>query len=119
MQATFVETSAFQRLRPDYLDEVAYRELQETLMAYPQQGDVIVGTGGLRKLRRPDHRRGQGRRGGLRVIYYWWESGAQFWLFTLYDKNEAGDLTADQRRRLRALLEREVAARQTMEGLRA
>ena len=57
-------------------------------MLNPEAGDVIPGTGGLRKLRFADERRGKGKRGGLRVIYYWWDPGSQFWLFTIYDKDE-------------------------------
>ena len=91
-------------MRTDYLDDEAYRQLQQELMAYPDAGDVIEGTGGLRKLRRPDPRRGKGKRGGLRVIYYWWLGGDQFWLFTVYDKDEADDLTAQQRKALKELL---------------
>ncbi|MEN9782800.1 MAG: hypothetical protein RJA24_143, partial [Pseudomonadota bacterium] len=53
-------------------------------------------TGGLRKLRFADTRRGKGKRGGLRVIYYWWLGGQQFWLFALYGKNEMADLTSLQ-----------------------
>jgi hypothetical protein len=72
---------------------------------------VIEGTGGLRKLRHADARRGKGKRGGLRVIYYWWQAGRQFWLFTLYDKDEMEDLDADQKKTLKALLKRELEAR--------
>ncbi|AEA84302.1 conserved hypothetical protein [Stutzerimonas stutzeri DSM 4166] len=46
------------------------------------------------------------------MIYYYWLRGLQFWLFTLYDKDELDDLSSDQRRQLKALLEREVKARQ-------
>lgn len=74
-------------------------------------GDVIEGTGGLRKLRFADQRRGKGRRGGLRVIYFWWEAGAQFGLFTLYDKDEASDLTPQQRRALKAMIKAELDTR--------
>jgi hypothetical protein len=45
------------------------------------------------------------------VIYYWWDAADQFWLFTLYDKDEAADLTAKQRKALGALLSRELDAR--------
>lgn len=72
---------------------------------------MIEGTGGLRKLRHADARRGKGKRGGLRVIYYWWQAGRQFWLFTLYDKDEMEDLDADQKKTLKALLKRELEAR--------
>jgi hypothetical protein len=46
----------------------------------PEAGDVITGTGGLRKLRHGDATRGKGKRGGLRIIYFWWELKKQFWL---------------------------------------
>lgn len=82
------------------------------LLANPHAGDVIEGTGGLRKIRQADARRGKGKRGGLRVIYYWWLAGAQFWLFTVYDKDQADDLTAEQRKTLKRLLEYELQNRQ-------
>ncbi len=68
-------------------------------------------TGGLRKMRFPDSRRQKGKRGGLRVIYYFWHSGGQFWLFTIYDKDEADDLTAAERKVAKRLLDGELAAR--------
>jgi hypothetical protein len=55
-------------------------------------------------MRFADARRGKGKRGGLRVIYYWWDSGMQFWLFTLYDKDEMPDLTPLQRKALKAMI---------------
>ena len=80
-------------------------------MENPEAGDVIEGTGGLRKLRWADPRRGKGKRGGLRVIYFWWEPGRQFWLFTLYDKSEMDDLTSKERKRLKSILKLELEAR--------
>ena len=115
MKATFVELPTFERIRKDYMDDDAYGELQQALMDNPEAGDVIEGTGGLRKLRRPDPRRGKGKRGGLRVIYYWWLGGDQFWLFTIFDKDQADDLTPDQRKALKQLLKRELDHRQTHE----
>lgn len=112
MNATFVELPPFERVRQDYLDDEGYRALQLELMANPEAGDMIEGTGGLRKLRQPDPRRGKGKRGGLRVIYYWWLGGDQFWLFTVYDKDQADDLTPEQRKALRQLLKRELEGRQ-------
>lgn len=75
MKAVFVELPPFERHRADYLDDDAFRELQRLLMLNPEAGAVILGAGGLRKLRFVDERRGKGKRGGLRVIYYWWDSG--------------------------------------------
>jgi len=80
-------------------------------MMNPEAGDAIPGTGGLRKLRFADERRGKGKRGGLRVIYYWWDTGAQFWLFTVYDKDEMSDLTAAQRKTLKEKIKKELEAR--------
>lgn len=78
MKAIFVELPAFERHRADYLDDEAFAGFQASLMRNPAAGDLIEGTGGLRKLRYGDARRGKGKRGGLRVIYYWWEQGRQF-----------------------------------------
>ena len=75
MKAIFVELPAFERRRADYLDDDAFRELENLLMKHPEAGDLIPETGGLRKLRFADVRRGKGERGGLRVIYYWWGRG--------------------------------------------
>jgi len=107
----FVELPAFSRFRADYLADDTLRALQNDLLANPEAGDVIEGTGGLRKLRQADPRRGKGKRGGLRVIYFWWQCGRQFWLFTLYDKDELDDLSARDRKALRDLLKRELEAR--------
>jgi hypothetical protein len=53
----------------------------------------------------------RGKRGGVRVIYYFWHEGIQFWLFTIYDKDEADDLTPAERKVVKAMLEAELAAR--------
>jgi hypothetical protein len=115
MKAVFVELPAFERHRLDYLNDDGYLLLQDTLTANPQAGDVIEGTGGLRKLRFADRRRSKGERGGLRVIYYFWTGGPEFWLFTLYDKDEASDLTPKQRTALKELAKRELKMRKTHE----
>lgn len=111
MRALFVELPAFTRYRADYLDDDGFRGLQEAMLKNPEAGDVIEGTGGLRKLRHGDPRRGKGKRGGLRVIYYWWDGGRQFWLFTLYDKDEMSDLSAQDRKVLKGMLKAELEAR--------
>jgi hypothetical protein len=71
----------------------------------------MPGTGGFRKMRWADARRGKGRRGGLRIIYYHFASDHQIWLMTLYGKDEASDLTAQQKKALKVSMERELAER--------
>jgi len=95
-----------------YLTDDEYRELQNRLAAAPEHGDVIPGTGGFRKLRWTDPRRGKGRRDGLRVIYYYFPGEQQIWLITLYDKDEASDLTPKERQALKSASEIELWARQ-------
>jgi hypothetical protein len=111
LNATFWELPSFERLREEYLDDEAYKGLQAELMKNPEAGDVIKGTGGLRKLRYADASRSKGKRGGLRVIYYWKVADDQFWLFTVYDKDEADDLTPKERKALKEALDLQVKAR--------
>lgn len=111
MLETFIELPAFEKYRADYLDDDGFRSLQIALIKDPAAGDVIEGAGGVRKLRRPDSRRRKGKRGGLRVIYYHWQSGSQFWLFTIYDKDEMGDLSHVQRKAIKERVKLELAAR--------
>ena len=111
MKALFIELPPFERYRQDYLKDDQYRNLQNFLLQMPRAGDVIAGTGGLRKLRHSDPIRGKGKRGGLRIIYYWYELKLQFWLFTLYDKDEMEDLGLKERRALMELLNKELEAR--------
>jgi len=108
----FIETPAFTRYFSSYLNDDEYRELQNRLAAGPELGDLMPGTGGFRKLRWADPRRGKGRRGGLRVIYYYFPGEQQIWLMTLYGKDEASDLTAKQRQALKSAIEIELRARQ-------
>jgi hypothetical protein len=64
----FIESSAFERARPIYLDDDEYADLQQFMMLNPDAGSVIPGSGGVRKLRW--RRKGSGKRGGPRVIYF-------------------------------------------------
>ena len=106
----FVEAPAFSRYREDYLDDEGFGELQQGLARNPEAGDLVPGAGGIRKLRWKDPRRKKGKRGGLRVIYYCFLSEEEIWLLTLYDKDEAADLSKDEKDQLRRTLEMERAA---------
>ncbi len=111
MKLVFLETPLFTRLLGDYLTEESYRELQRALMENPEKGDLMPGTGGFRKVRWEDARRGKGKRGGLRVIYYYLTTDRQIWFFTLYDKDEAADLTAEEKKILKKAIQAESEAR--------
>lgn len=112
MRLTFIEAPAFSRWRERYLDDQALTALQAALMANPVAGPVMPGTGGFRKVRWEDPRRGKGKRGGLRVIYYYLPDDFQLWLFTLYDKEEAKDLAVHEKLALRKAIAAELAARE-------
>src|ERR1017187_1130538 len=114
----FVEAPPFTRRLLEYLTEDAYRELQARLGANPELGDLMPGTGGFRKMRWADVRRGKGRRGGLRVIYYHFPSDHQIWLMTIYDKDEASDLSAKQKKTLKDSVALELAARAARRRIR-
>ena len=107
----FVEAPAFTRSLSGYLNDDDYRDLQTRLARNPEVGDLMPGTGGFRKMRWADARRGKGPRGGLRIIYFYFPSDHQIWLMTLYDKGEAADLTAKEKKALKTAMERELEAR--------
>ena len=107
----FIEAPAFTRYLGHYLEDDEYRSLQQRLAATPLAGDLIPGTGGFRKIRWRDPRRGKGTRGGLRIIYFHFASAEQIWLMTVYGKSEASDLTASEKKALRAAMEEELRLR--------
>ncbi len=111
MKAVFMDLPAFARDRDSLLDDGEFSLLQDELMDDPKAGDMIPGTGGLRKLRFRDKRRQKGKRSGLRVIYYWWIGGFQFWLFGVYGKGAVEDLSPEEKRVVRAGLKAELNRR--------
>jgi hypothetical protein len=111
-----IEAPVFTQVLADYLGDDDYRALQIYLARKPEAGDIMPGTGGFRKLRWADRRRGKRKRGGLRVIYYYLTADAQIWLMTVYDKDEAEDLSPGERRMLKAAVETELAQRAAARG---
>jgi hypothetical protein len=89
---TFIESSVFERILPVYLDDDEYSELQQFLMQNQEAGELVPGSGGVRKVRwaRP----GMGKRGGLRIIYFVRYEPNEFWMLTLYAKAERDDVPA-------------------------
>ncbi|MCB1677395.1 MAG: type II toxin-antitoxin system RelE/ParE family toxin [Halioglobus sp.] len=82
----FIEASAFTKLLPDYLSDEDYRALQTYLMQKPDAGDIVKSSGGVRKVRWAAD--GKGKRGGVRVIYYWRKPDHEIWMLTIYSKSE-------------------------------
>ena len=101
----FVETPVFTAAIARHLDDEQYRHLQIALMLRPEQGALIPGSGGLRKL--PWAKPESGKRGGLRIIYYWASAARVVYMLYAYAKNEQGDLTPAQTRTLGRLVREE------------
>jgi len=97
----FIETSIFTKEITGLLPDESYRMLQAVLMLRPEAGSVIRGSGGLRKIRW--NLPGSGKRGALRVIYFWSPPDTIFMLFP-YRKAEQEDLTSDQLKLLRKMV---------------
>lgn len=104
---TLVETSVFTRRVTALLTDGEYRGLQWTLAMAPDAGCIIPGTGGLRKARWGAG--GRGKRGGLRVIYYWHKPGQVIYLLLVFEKTRRSDLTAAERRTLAQLVREELS----------
>jgi hypothetical protein len=101
----FVETPVFTKRLEDLLADDDYRALQIALLLRPEQGALIKGGGGLRKIRWAP--RGVGKRGGVRVIYYWRPDEQAFYMLFVYAKTVQEDLTPDQLRVLARIVREE------------
>ena len=97
----FIETSIFTKEIQRLLPDESYRMLQSVLMLRPDAGSVIRGSGGLRKIRW--NLPGSGKRGALRVIYFWSPPDTIFMLFP-YRKTDQEDLTSEQLKLLRKMV---------------
>ncbi len=100
-----VETPIFTKRVTRVMDDEQYRLLQESLVRTPEVGRIIPGSGGLRKLRWAGS--GRGKRGGIRLIYYWFPKQDRVLMLFLFAKNEQADLTVQQLRTLRLVVEKE------------
>ncbi len=99
----FIETPVFTRLITELVDDESYSELQRRLADDPEAGDLIQGSGGLRKIRMAA--KGHGKRCGARVIYYYFISRSHIAMLLAYPKNAKNDLTAAQKKALKSLIE--------------
>ena len=101
----FIETKAFTKRALEFFEDGHYGLFQAGLVANPEAGDVIPGSGGIRKIRWGLDSRG--KRGGLRILYQWIPEKSQVFLLFVFGKNEQSDLTPAQLAVLRKLMEDE------------
>ena len=102
---TFIETPLFTRLVGKYLSDEGYSSLQTALAQNPEKGNVIPGSGGVRKLRWASH--GRGKRGSVRVIYFVWVRPDVIWMLTIYAKNVVDIIPTNILRKIRKEIEDE------------
>jgi mRNA-degrading endonuclease RelE of RelBE toxin-antitoxin system len=101
-----IETSIFTKRIQEILANDEYRELQNFLVNNPAAGDIIKGSGGLRKVRWRGS--GRGKRGGSRIIYYWIKSKNAILMLFVFNKNESARLTDSQLKSLKNIVEIEL-----------
>ena len=104
MKRVFIESSSFSK-RAGQEDPSVLREVQLEILKHPAGGDLIQGTGGLRKIRLKDPSRGKGKRGGFRVVYLDLSDIEKTYLLAMYDKNEKGDISGDEKKMLKKLVQ--------------
>ncbi len=104
----FKETTFFTKRLLSLMTDEQYREIQEFLINDPASGKIIKGSGGIRKLRWSlgSH----GKSGGVRIIYYWYTAEENIFMLLLYRKNEADDLTDEQLKQLKKIVENELSS---------
>jgi mRNA-degrading endonuclease RelE of RelBE toxin-antitoxin system len=100
---SFIETRLFTSLVYDYLSDEEYASLQLSLAENPQLGPVVPGSGGVRKVRWGA--KGQGKRSGVRVIYYVRSAEGVIWMLTIYGKNETENIPANVLNQIRKEIE--------------
>ena len=100
-----IETSIFTRQIQALFSDEEYRQLQLAFLSQPDLGSIIPRSGGLRKVRWTG--KGHGKRGGVRVIYYWVKNQERILMLLIYVKTEQDDLTPDQLKVLRRIIEEE------------
>jgi hypothetical protein len=108
MLITVAELAEYQKRAQSLLSESERLDIVNYIATYPKAGDLIVGTGGVRKLRW--RRGGSGKSGGVRVIYYFHSEIMPLYLLTLFAKNERADLNQAQRNELSKLVKLLVSA---------
>ena len=100
-----IETPIFTKRVKEILSEEEYRLFQIKLIDDPEAGNIIKGSGGIRKIRWSGS--GRGKRGGSRILYYWYNTQGVLLMLFIFKKNESDDLTKSQLNDLKMIVERE------------
>lgn len=103
MLTTVTELPEYIRRSSDLLGEVERKSVIDYLAAHPRAGDVMEGTGGIRKLRWG--RGSRGKSAGVRVIYYYHDERIPLYLLTVFGKNERANLSKAERNDLAKLVD--------------
>jgi hypothetical protein len=104
MRRAFRETPIFTEKLNAVGDDDLLRSIEDAILENPEAGATVAGTGGVRKLRAPDPSRGKGKRGGLRILYLDLPDKERTYLLYLYGKNEAEDLTTQEKKIFKELV---------------
>jgi len=98
-----IETPTFTKRVEEILSEEEYRLFQIKLIGDPEAGNIIKGSGGIRKIRWSGS--GRGKRGGSRILYYWYNTKGLLLMLFIFKKNENDDLTKTQLKALKTIVE--------------
>lgn len=103
MKYEFIESSLFTKMVYDYLSEEDYTAFQQFLLEQPEAGNIIKGSGGVRKVRWA--RAGSGKSGGVRVCYYTRNAAGQILLLVIYAKSVRASISGSVLKQLKEMLE--------------
>lgn len=102
---TVLEMPEFIRQAESCMDDASRKTFVDYIAEHPLAGDLIVGTGGVRKIRWTGDSH-QGKRGGVRVIYYYYDQSVPIFLLTVYGKNKKDNLSQDEKRVLKTIIDK-------------
>lgn len=100
---TLIELPPFKKGSRKILTRAEISELKDYIKLYPKKGNVIAGTGGIRKLRWASS--GKGKRGGARIIYFYHVVGTRIYLMAIYTKNDQADISPKVKKQLKAIVD--------------
>ena len=105
MKRTFIEFPQFQ----DFIDKSSNKELlrkiQEEILANPMRGDIIRGSGGVRKDRYLDSNLGKGKRSGFRYLFLDLPNVKKTYLIGIYSKGTKIDISQDEKKSIKKLVQ--------------